>query len=117
MSRQFVNVTEEYDGNKFFTVLEGNIKRATPLLLVLAVIEISDVVFAVDSIPAVNSFLTGTTAQRLLHDIKRMHALQPITSSHTSATSQKRRYSQVKREKARENIELDAARVLVILLS
>lgn len=49
-----MNVTEEYDGDKFFTILEGNIKRATPLLLVLAVIEISDVVFAVDSIPAVS---------------------------------------------------------------
>lgn len=47
-------MSDEYDGDKFFTVLEGSIKRATPLLLVLAVIEISDVVFAVDSIPAVS---------------------------------------------------------------
>lgn len=56
--RQFINFTEEYDGDKFFTVLEGNVKRATPLLLVLAVIEISDVVFAVDSIPAVNKYIS-----------------------------------------------------------
>ena len=55
-----MNVTEEYDGNKFFTVMEGNLKKATPLLLVLAVIEISDVVFAVDSIPAVRSPLPFT---------------------------------------------------------
>ena len=53
--RSFLKVTDDYDGNKFFTIIEGNVKRATPLLLVLAVIEISDVVFAVDSIPAVSS--------------------------------------------------------------
>ena len=52
LRRRFLTVTDEYDGDDFFTVVEG-VKEATPLLLVLAVIEISDVVFAVDSIPAV----------------------------------------------------------------
>ena len=51
-ARRFLNVTGEYDGNKFFTMEDG-VKRATPLLLVLAVVELSDIVFAVDSIPAV----------------------------------------------------------------
>lgn len=46
-------MSDQYDGNKFFT-LEDGIRKATPLLLVLAVVEISDVVFAVDSIPAVS---------------------------------------------------------------
>jgi TerC family integral membrane protein len=48
----FIEVSEDYDGDNFFTVQNG-VKIATPLLLVLAVIEVSDVVFAVDSIPAV----------------------------------------------------------------
>ena len=52
LRRRFLTVTDEYDGDNFFTVVDG-VKKATPLLLVLAVIEISDVVFAVDSIPAV----------------------------------------------------------------
>lgn len=37
---------------RFFTVQDG-VRVATPLLLTLAVVELSDVVFAVDSIPAV----------------------------------------------------------------
>jgi predicted tellurium resistance membrane protein TerC len=45
-------VSPDYDGDKFFTLVEG-VKTATPLLLCLCVIEVSDVVFAVDSIPAV----------------------------------------------------------------
>jgi predicted tellurium resistance membrane protein TerC len=45
--------SDSYDGDKFFTV-QGGVRMATPLLLVLLVIEVSDVVFAVDSIPAVS---------------------------------------------------------------
>ena len=50
--RRFIKVSDSYDGNKFFTRQDG-VLIATPLLLVLAVIELSDVLFAVDSIPAV----------------------------------------------------------------
>jgi TerC family integral membrane protein len=50
--RRVIAVTSSYDGDNFFT-LQNGAKVATPLLLVLAVIELSDVVFAVDSIPAV----------------------------------------------------------------
>ena len=51
-------VSEDYDGDNFFTEVRNDetgemIKMATPLLLCLCVIELSDVVFAVDSIPAV----------------------------------------------------------------
>ncbi|KAK9838172.1 hypothetical protein WJX81_006466 [Elliptochloris bilobata] len=52
LCRRFIPVSDQYDGNRFFT-LENGVRKATPLLLVLAVVEISDVVFAVDSIPAV----------------------------------------------------------------
>jgi tellurite resistance protein TerC len=54
--RKVVPSTTRYDGQKLFTHVneKGSIKRvATPLLAVLVVIETSDVVFAVDSIPAI----------------------------------------------------------------
>lgn len=41
-----------YDGQRFFTIRDGR-RLATPLLLVLIAVEISDLVFAVDSIPAI----------------------------------------------------------------
>ena len=50
--RRFISVGDRYDGTNFFTVQDG-VRVATPLLLVLAIIELSDVVFAVDSIPAI----------------------------------------------------------------
>lgn len=50
--RRFIPVTSEYDGQKIFT--RQNAKRmATPLFIVLIVIEATDVVFAVDSVPAI----------------------------------------------------------------
>jgi predicted tellurium resistance membrane protein TerC len=54
MCRRFIPVSTEYDGDKFFT-MENGVRTATPLLLALAVVELSDVVFAVDSVPAVRS--------------------------------------------------------------
>eukprot|EP00752_Nemacystus_decipiens_P012890 g11410.t1 len=47
-----LDATDSYDGANFFTMVDG-VRRATPLLLVLACIELSDIIFAVDSIPAV----------------------------------------------------------------
>ena len=49
---RFVPLVKEYRGNRFFVVEAGR-RYATPLLLVLAVVEATDLVFAVDSIPAV----------------------------------------------------------------
>lgn len=49
---QVFTVTPDYRGDKFF-VKEDGINKVTPLFVVLALIEISDVIFAVDSIPAV----------------------------------------------------------------
>ncbi len=46
------NVTDKFDGDKFFTIQNG-IKMATPLLVVVAIIEFTDLLFAVDSIPAI----------------------------------------------------------------
>jgi tellurite resistance protein TerC len=50
--RRFFPVTKEFHGERFFITELGR-KVATPLLLVLAVIETTDLIFAVDSIPAV----------------------------------------------------------------
>lgn len=50
--RKFFNVSDKYDGDKFFTIENGK-KLATPLLVVVAVIEFTDLLFAVDSIPAI----------------------------------------------------------------
>lgn len=49
--RKFVPMSEEYDGSNFFTRKNTRL-IATPLLLVLVVIEFTDLIFAVDSIPA-----------------------------------------------------------------
>jgi len=54
---RFVPLVKEYRG-KHFLVREGGRLFATPLLLVLAVIEATDVVFAVDSIPAIFGITT-----------------------------------------------------------
>ncbi len=49
---KFFKVSKEFDGAKFFTV-ENGVRLATPLLVVVAVIEFTDLLFAVDSIPAI----------------------------------------------------------------
>mgnify|MGYP003608979850 CR=1 FL=1 len=50
--RKFFSVSDKYDKDKFFTYENGK-KLATPLLVVVAVIEFTDLLFAVDSIPAI----------------------------------------------------------------
>ncbi|MDG2217649.1 MAG: TerC/Alx family metal homeostasis membrane protein [Acidimicrobiales bacterium] len=47
-----IPVSDEYDGHKFLTMRDG-VRMATPLLAALVVVEATDVVFAVDSVPAV----------------------------------------------------------------
>jgi tellurite resistance protein TerC len=53
LARRFLPFTDHYDGQKFVTRLKSGAIRATPLLLVLLVIEWTDLVFAIDSIPAI----------------------------------------------------------------
>ncbi|KAL1819578.1 hypothetical protein ACET3Z_014447 [Daucus carota] len=50
--QKFIPVSSKYDGDRFLTVQDG-VWKATPMLLTVAVIELSDIAFAVDSIPAV----------------------------------------------------------------
>jgi len=50
--RKHVKMTDEYDGEKVFTKVDGK-RIATPLLAVFIVIATTDIIFAVDSIPAI----------------------------------------------------------------
>ncbi len=50
--KRFIPTTNTFNENKFF-IIENGIRKATPLFLALAVIEITDLIFAVDSIPVV----------------------------------------------------------------
>jgi tellurite resistance protein TerC len=50
--RRVLPVSKNFDGEKFFTVENGK-RIATPLLLVIALVGLTDVIFAVDSIPAI----------------------------------------------------------------
>jgi len=50
--RKFVPVTQELHGQSFFVKLNG-IRHATPLLITLLFVELTDVIFAVDSVPAI----------------------------------------------------------------
>ncbi len=63
--RKWFYVTDEYHGDKFFIKIDKR-KYATPMFIVLLVIETTDVIFAVDSIPAIlaitsNPFIVYTS--------------------------------------------------------
>lgn len=55
--RRHYPVTDRLDGEHFFVLRDG-VRYATPLLLALVLVEISDVIFAVDSIPAIFAITT-----------------------------------------------------------
>lgn len=50
--RRVLPMTDDYDGHRFFTRRDGRL-LATPLLIVLLIIESSDLMFALDSVPAI----------------------------------------------------------------
>ena len=53
LARRLLPFTNYYDGTKFFTRQMSGAVLATPMLLVLLIVEWSDLVFAIDSIPAI----------------------------------------------------------------
>jgi tellurite resistance protein TerC len=55
--RRVLPVSKQFDGEKFFTIENGK-KIATPLMLVIALVGLTDVIFAVDSIPAIFAITT-----------------------------------------------------------
>jgi tellurite resistance protein TerC len=50
--RGHMKITEKLEGERFFVLREG-VRYATPLFLVLVLVEVTDLIFAVDSIPAI----------------------------------------------------------------
>ena len=70
-------ITRGFEGGKFFVMKDG-IRFATPLLVVLAMVETTDVVFAVDSVPAVlaitrNTFIVFTSNVFALLGLRAMY--------------------------------------------
>jgi tellurite resistance protein TerC len=64
-TRKLFSVTPDFDGHKFFSKLGGS-RALTPLALVLLLVETTDLIFAVDSVPAVfsvtqNAFIVFTS--------------------------------------------------------
>ena len=57
--RRFMKVTDECEDDKVFTVKDG-VKMATPLFLAIIALESTDILFAIDSIPAVLAISTDT---------------------------------------------------------
>jgi tellurite resistance protein TerC len=55
--RKILPVSQNYDGEKFWTIENGQ-KIATPLFMVICLIALTDVIFAVDSIPAIFAITT-----------------------------------------------------------
>ena len=55
--RRVLPVSPQFDGERFFTRLNGK-RIATPLFLVVALVGVTDVIFAVDSIPAIFAVTT-----------------------------------------------------------
>lgn len=57
LATKYIRISKHYDGDKFFIVKDG-LRTGTLLLLVLIVVEFTDLVFAVDSIPAIFGITT-----------------------------------------------------------
>jgi len=65
IARRFLPVTDDFSGGRFFVRKDGRL-HATPLFLVVLIVETTDVMFALDSIPAViaitrNEFIVFTS--------------------------------------------------------
>jgi tellurite resistance protein TerC len=77
--RRVIPVSDEYDGNKLRTVVNGK-KLFTPMLLVFITLGITDVMFALDSIPAIfgvtrNPFLVFTANIFALMGLRQLYFL------------------------------------------
>lgn len=56
-ARRHLRISDDHHGEKF-VVMKNGVRYFTPLFLVLILVEVSDVVFAVDSIPAIFAITT-----------------------------------------------------------
>merc|ERR1719157_210820 len=74
-ANNIMSSTDQFDGDRFFTEING-VQMATPMLLCMIAVEISDVVFAVDSIPAI----FGVTEDPLVVFSSNMFAIMGLRS-------------------------------------
>jgi tellurite resistance protein TerC len=77
--RRRIDISDEYDGNKLRTVVDGK-KIWTPMLIVFVAIGVTDLMFAIDSIPAIfsithNSFLVFTANIFALMGLRQLYFL------------------------------------------
>src|SRR6185312_5984025 len=76
---RYVRISRSYDEDKFFTQINGK-RVGTLLLLVLIIVEVTDIVFAVDSIPAIfavttNAFIVYTSNVFAILGLRSMYFL------------------------------------------
>jgi len=74
-ANNIMSSTDQFDGDRFFTEIDG-VRMATPMLLCMITVEVSDVVFAVDSIPAI----FGVTEDPLVVFSSNMFAIMGLRS-------------------------------------
>ncbi len=77
--RKFLPATDEYDGDKFFTIENGK-RVLTPMLLVMIAIGATDILFALDSIPAIfgltqNTYIVFTATVFSLLGLRQLYFL------------------------------------------
>lgn len=59
VTRKLIRTTPHYDGDRLFTIHEGR-RRMTPMVLVIVALGLTDILFALDSIPAIFGITTDT---------------------------------------------------------
>jgi tellurite resistance protein TerC len=91
LARRMMSISPKTDGAKFFTYVDGK-RMATPLFLVLLVVEGSDVVFAVDSIPAV----FGVTREPFIVFTSNIFAILGLRSLYFALASMLRQFAYLK---------------------
>lgn len=79
LARRFLNTSDTYDGDKLFTVQNGK-RVLTPMLLVMIAIGGTDILFALDSIPAIygltqNVFIVFTATAFSLLGLRQLYFL------------------------------------------
>ncbi len=79
LAKRFLHTSEHYDGDKMFTVVDGK-KALTPMLLVMIAIGGTDLMFALDSIPAIfgltqNVFIVFTATAFSLMGLRQLFFL------------------------------------------
>ncbi|MGJ9403356.1 TerC family protein [Arthrobacter sp. KK5.5] len=79
LAKRFLHTSDHYDGDKLFTIVNGK-KALTPMLLVMVAIGGTDILFALDSIPAIygltqNVFIVFTATAFSLMGLRQLYFL------------------------------------------